>query len=105
MDPIVLPFVNAARSWKEEAKKRRAISATDPVADTLEYCAGELAARLQEAEQTTQGLTVEEYARLDHVRVTPQTVRTWIRRGQLAAIDTPTGYRIARDAKRVRAAS
>jgi DNA-binding transcriptional MerR regulator len=32
--------------------------------------------------------------------VTPQTVRNWIRRGQLPAERTAKGYRIARDAQR-----
>lgn len=105
MDPIVTPFVSAARSWKQEAAKRRAISAVDPVADTLEYCAGELAERIRDAELANEGLTVEQYARLPHVSVTAQTVRNWIRRGQLAAVETPNGYRIARSAKRLKAAS
>lgn len=95
----------AARGWRQEAEKRRAISAVDPVADTLEYCAGELAARLAEAASADVGLTVEQYAGLPEVDVTPQTVRNWIRRGELAAIETPKGYRIARAAKRIRRAS
>lgn len=92
----------AAESWSKEAAERRRISKSDPVADTLDYCAGEIAARLRTAESVADFETVEERARRE--RVTPQTVRIWIRTGQLSAEDGPKGYRIPRDAKRVRRA-
>lgn len=100
-DVVVSAVVGVTRTWADEAKKRRAISKTDPVADTLEYCAGELESRLR-AVQDDNRLSVEQYAKLPHVDVTPQTVRGWIRTGQLQALDTPKGYRIAPDAKRLR---
>lgn len=98
--PIVSVMKSTARSWKSEAEKRRGISAVDPVADTLEYCAGELAARLRDASALDQYETVEERAKRE--RVTPQTVRNWIRTNQLAAEDSAKGYRIRRDAQRAR---
>lgn len=81
-----------ARTWKQEAEKRRSISKTDPVADTLEYCAGELAARLKAVEETAQFLTVAEFAQRESV--TEQTVRNWIKNKRIVAIDTPKGYKI-----------
>jgi hypothetical protein len=98
--PIVSVMKSTATGWKREAEKRRAVSKTDPVADTLEYCAGELAARLRDASAADQYETVEERARRE--RVTPQTVRNWIRTSQLAAEEGAKGYRIRRDAMRVR---
>lgn len=41
-----------------------------------------------------QQLTVEEVA--DELRVHPETVRQWIREGELDAFDTGRGYRISR---------
>src|SRR5579883_549232 len=43
---------------------------------------------------STQQLTVEEVA--EELRVHPQTVRQWIREGELDAFDTGRGYRISR---------
>lgn len=97
--PIISVMKSTATGWKREAEKRREISGTDPVADTLEYCAGELAARLRDASEERYE-TVEVRAKREGV--TPQTVRTWIRTNQLAAEEGPKGYRIPRDAQRVR---
>lgn len=102
MPDLVLTAVKGVTdTWMQEADKRRRISKSDPVADTLEYCAGELKSRLRSVHEDNR-LTVEQYAKLPHVDVTPQTVRIWIRTGQLQAIDTPKGYKIAADAKRIR---
>lgn len=87
------------KGWKEEAEKRRRISRADPIADTLEYCAGELAARIKSAQSAETRLTVAQYA--SRAKVTPQTVCNWIRKGQLPAIDGPKGYLISADSKRV----
>lgn len=100
-DVVVSAVEGVTRTWTQEAEKRRRISRSDPVADTLEYCAGELKSRLR-AVYGDNRLTVEQYAKLPHVDVTPQTVRHWIRTHQLQAIETPKGYRITSDAKRLR---
>lgn len=100
-DVVVSAVQGVTRTWRDEAEKRRRISKADPIADTLDYCAGEIASRIK-AVQVDNRLTVEQYAKLPHVGVTAQTVRTWIRTGQLQAVDTARGYRIAADAKRLR---
>lgn len=100
---VVGAIESVSRTWHEEAVERRRISKTDPIADTLDYCAGELAARLRDVASMTTDLTVEEYAQ--KVRVTPQTVRTWIRREELPAQHGPKGYRIPVTAVRTRKAS
>lgn len=91
-----------ARDWQLEAQKRRAISKVDQVADTLEYCASELGARLATIEHESEWMTVRDYARQEGV--TSQTVRTWIRTGELAATAGAKGYRIRRGTSRMRGA-
>jgi hypothetical protein len=102
-DAVVGAVERVAKSWRSEAKERRRISASDPVADTLEYCASELAARLRTIADESQLETVEQRAKRE--RVTPQTVREWIRTSQLTAQHGARGYLIPRDAQRVRRAS
>jgi hypothetical protein len=98
MTDALKDVIAIAGTWRTEAAERRRISALDPVADTLEYCAAELQLRAREIEHATEEITPEQYARANDVTV--QTVRTWIRQGQLKARETPKGYRIAKDAKR-----
>ena len=101
-DDVVSAVEGVTSTWRKEAEKRRHISKADPVADTLEYCAGEISSRVKAVQFSDRGLTVEQYAKLPHVSVTAQTIRHWIRTRQLLAIETPKGYRIAADAKRMR---
>ena len=98
MTDALRDVVSIASTWRTEAAERRRISALDPVADTLEYCAAELQLRAKEIEHATEELTPDQYARTEGVTV--QTVRTWIRHGQLQARETPKGYRIPKGAKR-----
>lgn len=91
-------LVQLADGWEQEATRRRQLSAHDPLADVLGYCASELRDRLQEIVSDTHFLTPEEYA-AEH-GVTPQTVRAWIRATQLEAVRTGTGWRIPRSASR-----
>ena len=102
-DPVIGAVERVAKTWKDEAVKRRGISRSDPVADTLDYCAGELTARLRAIEKDAQLETVEQRAKREGV--TPQTVRDWIRKEELPAQHGAKGYRIPRDAQRVRRAS
>ena len=85
-----------AGEWQRTAESRRLISVTDPIADTLDFCATELLKVTRDMEDATQWLTTEEFAALHNC--TPQTVRNWIRRGELDATDTGTGYLIHRRA-------
>lgn len=91
-DMVSSAVEGVARTWRQEAELRRRISKTDPIADTLDYCAGEIAARLRAVEETGKLLTVEQFARRESV--TPQTVRNWIRGSRVAATETPKGYMI-----------
>lgn len=99
-DVMVGAIEGVTRSWRQEAEERRRISKSDPVADTLDYCAGELAARLRALAVESETETVEQRAARDGV--TPQTVRAWIRTGQLPAGNGPKGYLIPKSAERVR---
>jgi hypothetical protein len=96
----VTAIERVTKSWRQEAEERRRISRVDPIADTLDYCAGEIAARLRSIVVESNTESVEERAQRE--RVTPQTVRIWIRTNQLPAEHGAKGYRIPRDAVRAR---
>lgn len=97
-DVIVRKVEATSRTWREEAERRRRISKLDPVAETLEYCAGELATVLKMTTTEHDYFTVEQFAAKE--KVTPQTVRAWIRTDQLAAKWGAHGYQIPKDATR-----
>jgi hypothetical protein len=95
-DDVVVSKVKAtSKTWRDEALRRRGISKSDPVADALDYCAGEITTVLQLVASETQHLTVDQFAR--KAGVTAQTVRTWIRDGRTPATLGARGYEISRD--------
>lgn len=83
--PILGQIRAVAESWRDEAKRRRQVSGTDPVADTFDYTAGELSAVLDELALAKSSYTVAEFAALQHPPVTPQAIRKWIADGELTA--------------------
>ncbi len=98
MSDVVVKKVEAtSRTWREEAERRRRISKIDPVAEVLDYCAGEISAVLRDARAESETITVEQFAAKE--RVTPQTVRTWIRRELVPAQWGAHGYQIPKDAR------
>lgn len=87
--------------FRTAAKDRRRISANDLGADTLDYCAAEMELVLSMLEDASSWLSVEAFAEIK--QVTPQTVRAWIRRGELKAETTARGaYRVQRGAERTK---
>lgn len=101
-DSLILSAIAIVpRTWREEVERRRAISKADPVADTLEYCAGEVEQQLRTIERAAPSMTVDQYARAHNV--TAQTVRGWCRSEQIpGARQTPKGWLIPADAKHAR---
>ena len=94
-DDVVVSKVKAtSKTWRDEAKRRRGISKSDPVADALDYCAGEITTVLELVASQPRPFTVDEFAR--DGRVTAQTVRTWIRDGVVPATLGAHGYEIPR---------
>ena len=103
LDLILASSRAVAETWRDEATRRRKISPTDPVADTMEFCATELLDHLQGVDRQTHWLGSEDFAQLHGV--TPQTVRNWIRNSELEAVKTEKGgYMINRHATRQRSA-
>lgn len=93
----------ALADYGREVESRRRISATDPVADTMEYVVRDLAERLDRAEDATRLLTPEQYGALAHVRVAAQSIRRWCRNGELpGAVHAEHGWLIPAGAMRVR---
>lgn len=83
----------ACAAYRQEAEQRRRLSKHDPAADALEYVAADLTQRARILSDPTALLTVEEYA--GEQGVSAQTVRNWIRTGQLEARAEGRGWRIA----------
>lgn len=82
----------AASSYKAEAAQRRKLSAHDQAADALEWVARDLVERARLLGDPTALRTVEEYA-AEH-GVSAQTVRNWIRAGELEARPKGRGWEI-----------
>ena len=91
-DLVVAAVQGVVQSWNEEVERRRQMSKNDVSADILEYCASEITDRLKAVEHASRFLTVAQFARREEV--TEQTVRNWIRKERIAAIETPKGYKI-----------
>lgn len=99
IDSTFAVLKSVADGWEQEAQQRRRFTAVDPVADTLDHCAGELRHQIGLCRDGLGSLSVEDYARDEGV--TPQSVRLWIRTGQLSASKDNAGHwHIRRGAKR-----
>jgi excisionase family DNA binding protein len=98
IDTVFAAMRTLAGEMQTEAAKRKAMTPTDPAAEASLYWAERLTLRVAELEADAEHVTPAQYASLHGV--TEQTVRNWIRRGELAAEDTPRGYRIPRAAVR-----
>lgn len=72
-----------ALEWKDEAERRRLMSAHDVTADVLDYCAGELTAELTDVSAADEEVSPEAYA-LEQGR-SVSTVRRWCASGALPA--------------------
>lgn len=93
---------SALKEYGDEARRRRAISKVDPVADALDHVVGDLTQRIENARIADgEWLTVEDYGAQPDVSRTAQTVRAWIRAGQLAAKMTPRGYMVRKGEQRI----
>jgi DNA-directed RNA polymerase specialized sigma24 family protein len=94
-------LLRAADEWESEAKNQRRVSAINPIADTLAYCAADLRERAAQVEAGRLSLSTVEFA--DAHGVAPGTVRKWIARGELNAERGADGdWHIPRSATRIR---
>lgn len=89
----------AVEQLRGEAKHRQETTPSDVAAEAFATSARIVESALNEAMRETEKLTPAQYAELHNC--TAQSVTRWIRVGELEAEDTPNGYLIARDAKRV----
>lgn len=87
-------------AWQRDSHVRRQRAPHDPVADALDSCAAELQEKF--AAESLSPLTPEEWGALNG-GVSPQSVTSWIRSGELEAYRDERGHwRIPRHAQRVR---
>jgi hypothetical protein len=85
-------------NWHSEAARRRKVTSTDPVADTIDYCAGEAEQLLARLEEDTTTLSPSEFGKLH--KTSPQTVTAWCRSGKIAgAVPNGRSWRIPRSAR------
>jgi hypothetical protein len=100
LDGVLAEFRDLGDALAQQASTRREVSEFDAAADALDYAARALFRKIEEVDQDHEYLTPEQYA--DQERVTPQTVRNWIRKKELQAKTTSKGHLIPRRAKRLR---
>lgn len=93
-----------AADYQREADERRRRWSADPLADAFAYVAADLEERASQLAAAAETLSPAEYAaRLPPAeRVTEQSVRNWIKRGELDAVEGPHGFRIPKGARRRR---
>lgn len=106
MPDMMLDPAAEVRAWADDyerdAAERRRRWAADPLADMSEFVAADLRERAKRFAAAAETLSPAEYAAAMPAdqRVTEQTIRNWIHRGELDAIDGPHGYRIPKGARR-----
>lgn len=98
LDAILARFDRLAADWSKEVERRRRVTKADPVADTLDYVAGELTVELAQLREDCRTLTPEQYGALKGVSA--QSVRNWIRDGELEALRGARGWLIPAAAAR-----
>ncbi len=86
----------------EECRRRKGISQVDPVADGIAYATGEIRTRLLALAAPGQELSPAEWGAEQDPPVTEQTVRNWIRAGELPARKSAKGSLVAANAVRVK---
>lgn len=98
LDVVIAQLRGLSKTWEDDAKKMKRISAVNPVADTRAYDASELSSLLDKIEEDTEQLTTAQFAKMH--KTTPQTVTTWARQGKIRAIARGgRGYLIPRSAE------
>jgi hypothetical protein len=103
LSPQLEAMLRQADAWESEAKRRRQITAIDAASDTLVHCAAQLRARVETEARKVRRVSVAEYCEIlkreTGRKVTPQTVRAWIRSGALDAEKLGRDYTILREAR------
>lgn len=89
MQAVPIELLQAAEDWEREAQSQRRMSPTNPVADTLAYCAADLRERAKQADAARRTCATAEYARTHGVA--PATVRKWCARGELPGATRTVG--------------
>lgn len=86
----------------DEVRRRRNVSTVDPVADGIAYAASELKTRVGTLIAPGRELTPAEWGAEQDPPVVEQTVRNWIKAGELEARMTSHGYRVLATAVRAK---
>lgn len=95
-------FVSEAVRLEAEVEQRREIAPHDPVAAGIEWSAKRLRRAIATLNNETHLLTPEQWGAMQPKRVPPQTVRRWIRNGELDSVEGTRGSLVPKDALRRR---
>jgi hypothetical protein len=95
-------FEAEATKLEQEVGHRREIAEHDPVAAGIEWAARRLRAAIAVLDNDMQFLTPAQWGAMQPKRIPEQTVRRWIRHGELEAIEGARGSLVPRGAKRIR---
>ncbi|GAB1345053.1 hypothetical protein [Gemmatimonas sp.] len=95
-------FETEADKLETEVEHRREVTAHDPVAAGIEWAAKRLRRAIDQLDNELQFLTPAQWGAMQPKRIPEQTVRRWIRNGELESIPGPRGSLVPRGALRVR---
>jgi hypothetical protein len=98
LDDVFADFRRHLDALEAVVRQRREPREDDAVADGMDWAIERMRSAVAEIDANHEYLSVEQYAELHNV--TPQSVRTWCRKGELNAMETPNGWRIERSAVR-----
>lgn len=94
-------FTAEVATWEAEVARRLEIAASDPVAQGIAWAAGRLRASIAQLADASRLLTPEEWGALQTPRVSAQSVRRWIRRGELESVQAAQGALVPVTARRI----
>ncbi len=100
----VAHFVSEAVRLEAEVLSRREVAPHDPVAAGIDWAAQRLRRAIAALNNDMHLLTPEQWGAMQPKRVPPQTVRRWIRLGEIDSVDGARGSLIPKDAQRRRPA-
>lgn len=95
-------FEAEAEKLEAEVHHRREVTAHDPVAAGIEWAAKRLRRAIVQLDNEHQFLTPAQWGAMQPKRVPEQTVRRWIRNGELASVPGARGSLVPRGAQRLR---
>ncbi len=93
-------FTAEAATWAAEVARRLEIAPSDPVAQGIAWAAGRLQASIAQLADASRLVTPEVWGQLQMPPVSAQSVRRWIRHGELESVPSAQGSLVPVTARR-----